>query len=445
MHLPDHAERELFDWWLSCDNPSACRKYRARLVFGDPEGLRFAFHRELFVCSECGKPAKRDGRRPVGRDVYVIWGTDTQVATYLVAEGESLTVGAGPQAEIDVFREPGGIVSGRVRPTEQQRARVDALHCRIHCRDGQLTVTDLGSRHGTCVLRMRHAKVADVAALAAARAGATAPRRRRGAGRGRAASHIGPSPALRRRRERRVDATAKPRRDRRTTRREWQHGDRRQARGRRRDARSDRCLLGRLDPAAAAAATVRLAVVAEGRAPGADPIALVALGAHLSTRSTSAAHYCPAAAEISARRFEWVAALGATEQGTRRAIVLLSDGHDDAIAAGAAGIDGLRAAVATGADADLDALRAFAGEQGVLVDPRGSNGWCSRSTRWPATTSPTSRRSRCWASRAPATYPVRRPSRGGPVIPPPDPVRAWAHAPGVHRARAARRHDRDRS
>ncbi len=162
--LPDHAERELFDWWLSCDNVR-CRKYRTRLVFGDPEGLRLAFHREVFVCSECGEPAARDGRRPAGRDVYVIWGTDTQVATYLVAEGESLTVGAGPQAAIDVFREPGGIVSGLIRPTEQQRARVDALHCRIHCSDGQLTVTDLGSRYGTCVLRMQQAEVANVAAL----------------------------------------------------------------------------------------------------------------------------------------------------------------------------------------------------------------------------------------------------------------------------------------
>ncbi len=125
-----------------------------------------------------------------------------------------------------------------------------------------------------------------------------------------------------------------------------------------------------LDPAAAGAATVRLAVVAEGRARGADPIPLAALAAHLDALDERGKLLPGGRGDLGAA-LAWAAALGATGQGMRHAIVLLSDGHDEAIAAGAAGVAGLRAAVAVGADADLEALRAFGGEHGVVVDPAG--------------------------------------------------------------------------
>lgn len=164
QRLPDHAQRELYDWWLICQN-RRCRMRGARLVFGDPEGSRWAHFQRRFVCSECGQPAGRDGRRPAGRDFYVIWGEDTRVATYLVAEGQSLTVGAGPEADVDVFREPGGIVRDLPRPSPEQRERIDAPHCRIACENGELAVTDLGSRYGTSVRRMRHSELVTVDAL----------------------------------------------------------------------------------------------------------------------------------------------------------------------------------------------------------------------------------------------------------------------------------------
>jgi hypothetical protein len=162
--LPEYARRELFSWWLTCGN-SVCSRYRRRLVFGVPGGARWAHYRKTFVCQVCSVPALRDGPRPAGCDVYVIWGRDRHVATYLVPEGESLTLGSGPEPDIDVFCEPAAAGPDLLRPSPKQRARVDAVHCRVACEDGKLTVTDLGSQYGTCVQRMRHSKLADVDAL----------------------------------------------------------------------------------------------------------------------------------------------------------------------------------------------------------------------------------------------------------------------------------------
>ena len=153
--LPPYARDELYDWWLICEN-RGCRKRGVRLVFGADEGSRWAHFKRCFVCTVCGKPVGKDGARPTARDFYVLWGEDTRVATYLIEEGESLTVGAGPEADVDAFREPGGIVRDLRRPTQEERERVAARHCRIRCQSGELAVTDLETRYGIRVRRMKH-------------------------------------------------------------------------------------------------------------------------------------------------------------------------------------------------------------------------------------------------------------------------------------------------
>lgn len=164
--LPGYARRELYDWWMTCQN-RRCRKRGVRLVFGAPEGSRWAHHKRRFVCTLCGEPVGRDGARPAARDFYVMWGENAQVATYLIEEGESLTVGAGPEADVDAFREPGGIVHDLPRPTKEQRERVAARHCQITCQGGELAVTDLESQHGTYVRRMEHSEQVGVDDLTA--------------------------------------------------------------------------------------------------------------------------------------------------------------------------------------------------------------------------------------------------------------------------------------
>lgn len=123
-----------------------------------------------------------------------------------------------------------------------------------------------------------------------------------------------------------------------------------------------------LDAPAPLAARVWVVAVGERSTPLAESIPLNGLGARLAELDADGAFLPEGRAEL-ASAIAWAEALEATNDDARRAFVLLSDGHDVAAFEHSSETPwDLRCAVAVGADADIKALRAFVGEQGVAVE-----------------------------------------------------------------------------
>jgi len=128
-----------------------------------------------------------------------------------------------------------------------------------------------------------------------------------------------------------------------------------------------------LGATAAVIARVWMVTVGQGRTPPAESIPLGGLGPRLDELEADG-RLLPGGRGGLAQTIRWASMLEATSDDARRALVLLSDGHDGAPAS--EHLSGtpsrtwsLRCAVAAGADADIEALRTFAGEQGVVVEP----------------------------------------------------------------------------
>ena len=132
---PAARQALLYEW--ACANQE-CAWGKATVIDDDP-----AYEDGRVCCPECRTPARKVGAREDTREVVFIVG-DSEADRIPIAEGTSLSVGRGRGASrYDV----------RTVLTETESPMVSRDHLRFANESGRLRVEDLGSRHGTSLIR----------------------------------------------------------------------------------------------------------------------------------------------------------------------------------------------------------------------------------------------------------------------------------------------------